>query len=444
MDAYQKVVWAEGMFLRPQHFQQQERYLEFFTHLRGLAAEPFYWGFRSLKFDLAALAVGKLSLLEAEGLLPDGTPFSFPLQSDGPEPLQFNEGAVDQRVYLALPLKRPGTEEVIFEDSPTSLARYTVQDSTVDDANSVAGEAAEVQLASPRLRLVLEKDLSDAWLGIGVARVIECRSDRQLVLDPHHIPPVVVCHASPNLMSMLNELHGLAHQRAEVLADRLSQPGRGGVSEVGEFLLLQVLNRVQPLFAHMMASSVIHPERLYSTLVQVAGELATFTEQSRRPGNWPKYDHDDLQACLPPLMIELRKALSSVLEQNAVQIELLDRNYGVRVGQVKDGELLRNAQFVLAVHSSMAPDALRSHFPSQVKIGPVDKIRDLVNLHLPGVALRSLPIAPRQIPYHAGYHYFEMDTSNDLWKQLQVSGALALHVAGDFPELELECWAIRR
>lgn len=443
-NGYQRVVWSEGMFLRPQHFQQQERYLEFFSHSRNLAGEPYFWGARVLKFDLAALALGKLAIVEAEGLLPDGTPFSFPLQCECPEPLDFTEGVVEQRVYLALPLRRPGTEEVLFEERPRSLARYTVRDALVGDVNSVAGEPAELQLAEPRLRLMLERDMTDAWLGVGVARVVECRSDRQLVLDNHYLPPVVTCHASHGLVSMLNEAHGLVNQRADVLAERLSQPGRGGVSEVGEFLLLQLLNRAQPLLAHMLAAPGVHPERFYIALAQLAGELATFSERDRRTPEWPKYSHDDLQRCLPPLMVALRNALSSVLEQNAVQIELIDRNYGVRVGQVADSELLRNAQFVLAVHSSIAPETLRARFPSQVKIGPVDRIRDLVNLHLPGIALRSLPIAPRQIPYHAGYHYFEMDTVGDLWTQLQASGALALHIAGDFPDIELECWAIRR
>jgi type VI secretion system protein ImpJ len=77
-------------------------------------------------------------------------------------------------------------------------------------------------------------------------------------------------------------------------------------------------------------------------------------------------------------------------------------------------------------------------------MGPVERIRDLVNLHLPGVTLRSLPVAPREIPYHAGYSYFELDTNHDLWRQLNNSGGLAMHISGDFPELRLEFWAIRR
>ena len=33
-----KVVWSEGLFLRPQHLQQQERYLERYVDLR--VAQP--------------------------------------------------------------------------------------------------------------------------------------------------------------------------------------------------------------------------------------------------------------------------------------------------------------------------------------------------------------------------------------------------------------------
>jgi type VI secretion system protein ImpJ len=50
---------------------------------------------------------------------------------------------------------------------------------------------------------------------------------------------------------------------------------------------------------------------------------------------------------------------------------------------------------------------------------------------------------PRQIPFHTGFSYFELDRNSDLWKQLDTSGGMAIHVAGEFPELTLELWAIR-
>jgi len=165
---------------------------------------------------------------------------------------------------------------------------------------------------------------------------------------------------------------------------------------------------------------------------------------ARRPIEFPLYRHDDLRGCFTPLIDELRKMLSVVLEQNAVQIPLIDRTHGVRTAVVADMELVQNGVFVLAVNAQLPPEQLRPRFMAQTKLGPVDRIRDLVNLQLPGIALQSLPVAPRQLPYHAGYFYFELDRNGELWRQFQKAGNLALHIAGDFPGLELELWAIRQ
>jgi type VI secretion system protein ImpJ len=143
-------------------------------------------------------------------------------------------------------------------------------------------------------------------------------------------------------------------------------------------------------------------------------------------------------------MSDLRQSLSMVLEQTAIPIDLQERKHGIRVAVIADIELQRTALFILAVNAQMPSEALRMRFPTQVKIGPAERIRDLVNLQLPGVTLRALPVAPRQIPYHAGFTYFELETrGNELWKQLETSGGLAMHIAGDFPGLAIEFWAVR-
>ena len=196
--------------------------------------------------------------------------------------------------------------------------------------------------------------------------------------------------------------------------------------------------------AHLAQLRSLHPERLYAELLALAGDFATFTRDARRPVEFPRYDHDDLATCFAPLVAELRRSLSMVLEQNAFQIELMERAYGVRVAVIANAELIRSASFVLAVAADMPGEQVRRLFPTQVKIGPVEKIRDLVNLHLPGVQLQPLPVAPRQIPYHAGNNYFELDTASEFWRALEHSGGLALHIAGDFPGLKLEFWAITR
>jgi type VI secretion system protein ImpJ len=440
-----KVVWAEGMFLRPQHFQQQERYLDFLVQTRAFAAQPFFWGFSELSIDTDMLSLGKIGLVSAQGLFPDGTPFKFPLNDEPPAALEVGKDLKDTVIYLSLPQRRRTGVEVTFDGaSGATMARYSAHVEEVADVNDVPAQPAEVQLGQTRLSLRAAPDVTSGWVSLPVAHVVERRADGSLLLDPLFIPTVVNNSEVSNLHGFCLELHGLLKQRGAALQERLTQPGRGGVGEVGDFLMLQFVNRWASVVEHWVRVRTIHPERLFDDLLKMAGEVATFTREQRRPAEMPSYDHDDLRRCFPPLMFELRRSLSSVLEQNAIQIELQERQYGVRVALIPSTELLSTCDFVLAVHAQTTVEFLRAHFPTQTKMGPVERIRDLVNLHLPGVTLRSLPVAPREIPYHAGYSYFELDTSHDLWRQLNNSGGLAMHISGEFPELQLEFWAIRR
>ncbi len=444
MTWHNKVLWTEGMFLQPQHFQQQDRYVARQLEGRLSAAGPWPWGLVSLQVDEPALLQGRVAISGARGVLPDGVAFSVP--GDDPAPLAFEVPADvrDQVVVLAVPLARPGVPESDIETADGAMPpRFRASDIDVADSHAASLREAPLQIGRLNLRLMLARDANEGYTTIGVARIVERRADGRVTLDPNYVPPML--HAPGHLVldGYLREVHGMLFQRGEALAGRLVQPGRAGMGEIQDFLLLQVVNRFQPQFAHLQRLPVLHPERLYDLCLGLAGELATFRDP-RRPVAYPEYRHDDLATCFRAVMTDLRQSLSMVLEQTALPIDLQDRKHGVRVAIIADVELQRTASFVLAVNAHMPGDALRARFPTQVKIGPAERIRDLVNLQLPGVTLRALPVAPRQIPYHAGFTYFELETrGNELWKQLETSGGLAMHIAGDFPGLALEFWAIR-
>ncbi|MBQ0961581.1 type VI secretion system baseplate subunit TssK [Ideonella sp. 4Y11] len=439
-----KVIWAEGMFLQPQHFQQHDRYLSAQDHARQSALLAYSWGFVSLQLDHAALNLGKIAINAAVGLMPDGQAFEIPGQDAAPAALDVPADARDELVVLALTLPRPGVAETDAEgETSTMPPRFLATEVDVGDSNATGERTAPLQIGRVNLRLMLARDAAEGHATLGLCRIVERRADNKVILDTQFIPPTLNAGGNDLLAGYLRELHGLLHQRGEALAARLAQPGRAGVGEIADFLLLEAVNRHEPLLAQMRQCSVLHPRELYFSACSLAGDLSTFGER-RRPPPLPAYLHDDPQRCFKPLMDALRQSLSMVLEQNAISIELQERAYGVRVAIIADIELQRSAQFVLAVGAQLPGDALRARFPTQVKIGPVERIRDLVNLQLPGVTLRPMPVAPRQIPYHAGFNYFELETrGNELWKQLESSGGLALHIAGEFPGLELEFWAVR-
>jgi type VI secretion system protein ImpJ len=435
-----RVVWQEGMFLRAQHFQQQDRWLEMLVRTRAAALRPHSWGVIEMSIDRDLLSTGRFALSSAVGVFEDGTPFAIPGETDHPPPLDLPDSTRNAVVYLAAPIRQPGAVEITMNGSE---GRYALREFEVYDTHSASPQPAPLLIARLRLRYMLETEERAGYLCIGLARVTEVASDRRATLDERWIPPALVCSATLPLSGLVTEFSGMLNQRGEALAARLTAPGSRGVAEVADFLLLQSVNRWQKLLAHWADAGNIHPEDLYSAFVQMAGELATFTEVTRRPNAYPAYRHDDLQRSFAPVVADLRRSLSAVLEQNAIAIPLQERRHGVRVGSIVDRSILRGASFVLSVQADMPTEQLQRLFPSQVKIGAVEHIRELVNVLLPGIAVRPLPVAPRQIPFYAGASYFELDRNSPHWQQMQASGGFAIFVAGEFPNLRMELWAIR-
>jgi type VI secretion system protein ImpJ len=293
------------------------------------------------------------------------------------------------------------------------------------------------------LRLLRERDSRDGFACCGLARVLECRADRQAILDAGYIPPCIDYRASSRLAAFSDELQGLLHRQAESRAGRVRGVGRGGVSDWADFLLLQLINRAEPLVTHLARIQGLHPEHLYRVLLALAGELATFASDAKRPPDFPAYRHDDLEATFNPVVDRLREYLSRETVERAIPIPIQERKFGFRVALVPDHSLLATARFVLAAQAQVDSQMLRNRFPAQMKIGPIAKIQELVKLALPGIALRPMPTAPLEIPYHAGFDYFELDRTSEFWTQLAGSGGFGLHIGGEFPGLQLELWAIR-
>jgi type VI secretion system protein ImpJ len=442
MSAHNRVIWSEGLFLQPQHFQQQERYFERYVEARCHALVPHSWGFTQIEFERDLLSIGKVALRHVAGVFPDGTPFRMPDDDPLPKPIDIGPDVRDQILYLAVPLRRSGELEA-DRDAADELVRHDVRELSARNATSSGGDPALLEVGALRTRLMLASDVTQAYACVPLAQVVECRADKQVVLDENFMPTVLHVRTAGRLAAFTTELLGLLHQRGEALAGHVAATGRGAAAEFAEFLMLQAINRYEPVLAHYAESGDLHPERLFHVCVSAAGELATFTTTSKRPPKLAAYRHDRLRESFDPVIAALRESLGKVLVQNAISIPIKPGKFGISVAIVSDRSLYGTAVFILAARADLPAEELRRRFPAQLKIGPAEKIGDLVRLQLPGVPVHAVPVAPRQIPYHAGFAYFELDQTDELWEQLKSSGGVAMHVAGEFPGLALEFWAIR-
>lgn len=443
MSRNSRVVWSEGMFLRPQHYQQYTRYWENYIDSRLECLGGFSWGFVEITLDQKLLALGKIAIQTARGDFPDGTPFNIPADDEQPLAVDIPDTVKNSIVYLALPLRRVGVSELDREQGSDGLARNTPREVDVDDDSTIGGGTATLQLSSLRTRIKLESEHLDDYVCLPITKIVEVRAEGSIILDESFIPSVSTVRATPRLSDFLTELYGLLEHRAQALASRLTVADRGGAAEIQDFLLLLTVNRYLPLIRHFTQLKMLHPESLFQLLIMMLGEMATFMKPDKRVEELPVYNHDKLRECFDPVINQLRQTLSMVIEQNAVSIPLQERRFGIRVAILADKSLLENAEFVLAAAADSPSEDIRQHLPRQITIGATEEIRQLVNAQMPGIRVRPMPVAPRQVPYHSGFVYFELERTGELWEKLKQSGGLAIHLSGDYPSLKLELWAIR-
>jgi type VI secretion system protein ImpJ len=438
MSWYSKVVWSEGLFIRPQHFQQSDRYHERFATLRTRHATPYPWGFCDLEIDRDVTQQSKFGLRRAAGVLQDGTPFELPGDSPMPAPIDIPETAAGHIVWLTMPMAASNAREVEAEEG---AARYGVDAETLIDSTSALRREEEIDLAQPRLRFDVRKTPKPGFHNLAVARIVEVR-DKAIVFDEKFAPPVLICAAHPVVNGWLDRVIGWIENKLDELARFAADPTAGGGLQSVDYFVLQLLNRSITVLKHLRFSGYVHPERLYETLLGLVGELATFATTERRAREYPVYDHDNLENVFAPVMHDLQEFLSARLGRRAIRLELIERSQNAFVSPIRDRSLFRNATFLIEVAARRPLTEIQQTFPNLFKIGPNTKMSEIVHANLPGVPLVHLPTPPPQIRAITDHVYFYLDRKSQLWPEFSTASSIGLHFAGDWPDLELVLWAV--
>ena len=316
----------------------------------------------------------------------------------------------DTKVCLAITLPSSVNNEIDFLNQNSAHSyRYKAFEKTLADTTNSELDGRQITLADLNPTLILENDLTSNQTALPIAVIRSSSADFEIILDESYIPPSLGSQKQQHLKAYISEIYGLLMQKSNSLANAVNDPNTGGSVEVMDFMMLQTINRYLAYLHHENEGArQTHPEQLFVNLSKLCADLMTFLP-SRKVGDIPIYEHNNLASCFGKLFFNLRKSLSIVLEQRAIRIPLDLRDEATRVAQTPDQSLLDKASFVLAIKADMPNEALRQKIPSVVKIGTVEKVKELVAYHLPGIKVHALSVAPRELPYHSGYVYFELD-----------------------------------
>ena len=445
MKLLSKIVWSEGMYLAPQHFQAQNRFFEDSLHFATSSLWSETYGFAACEVDPDALQNGILSLNHARGIFQDGLAFDMPECDPLPQSRSFaglfSPTADHLTLALAVPRWLPEGKNCELELVPNDSSRYACQVETLHDENTGRDEKP-VPLGRKNLRLIVESEANANLLTLPVARVIRDGAGR-FVNDPTFIPPCLQTSASPRLMSLLSRLVEILEDKSTAVSQEQGQQAKGrfqtGMTgrQVSQFWFLHAINSSLTPLRHFLLSKHGHPEELFREMSRLAGALCTFGLDAH-PRSLPNYDHIHPDRCFDLLDEHIRRHLEIVVPAQAIVIPLKQTGRYFFEGEAQDQRAFGRGRWVLGIRSPIGEADLITKAPQLLKICSAKFVPDLVKRAMPGLGLTHVQVPPSAIAAKVDSQYFFVTKSGPCWEHIMKTKLIGVYVPGELPSAELE------
>ena len=447
MSTTSKVLWGEGLFLRPQHFQLQDQYHE--NRLNDIAGtlHPYHWGIRTLKLDTAALANGQLRVEALSLIFPDGAIYNAPATDELPSALNLAnlpDIADNFIVYLAIaPLKEYGENSVAEENQGGQIVRYIRRHVERPDLFTQA-VAAEVTTLKTWVRLLTDAESREQFVTLPIARITRS-GNGGYQLDTSYIPPSSSIKASTALQLMTRRLLDMLQAKVNALYGHHREPSKNIIEfrsgDIASFWLLHTASQYYASVLHLSQNPGLHPERLFQEMLSLSGALMTFSK-SYSLSDLPKYSHEQPSQPFFKLDRIIRDLLETVISTRYFAITISEVKPSFWGGRLESDKINEATNFYLAVSSSMPAAELVDTIPVRVKVGAPDDVDKFVLSAMPGVRLSYTPQVPAAVPVRPGHFYFALENKGSLYERMLKAQAISIYVPNNFPDLKLELIAV--
>jgi type VI secretion system protein ImpJ len=442
MKLLSRVVWSEGMYLGPHHFQVQSRYFEDSIQFATSSLWFSAYGLSGIELDSEAAQNGVVSVVHARGMFPDGLPFNMPESDELPAarpiadlfpPTQ--DGLV---VSLAIPPRKPNGYNCALDPKVLNGARdarYLAEARVLHDENTGLDERP-VRIGRKNVRLLLETEPSGDLLTLPIARVVRDRTGH-FAYDPEFVPPLLQTGASPRLMSLTQRLIDILGEKSSTIGRSAGARGEFSTREIANFWLLHCVNSALAPLRHLLVTKRAHPEELFTELSRLGGALCTFALDSH-PRNLPLYDHNNLSECFERLDRHIREHLETIVPTNCISIPLRRTEPYYYEGDITDTRVFNRSRWVLGIRASIGDAELMESTPRLIKICTPPFVRELVKRALPGLSLTHLPLPPPAVSARLEMQYFGISRTGPCWDHMVKTRQIGVYVPGDFLEPEIE------
>lgn len=425
MKVTDKVAWSEGVLLRPQHFQQADRYHELLVAARLDAIDALSWGALHIELDERALQQGVVSLTGFEGIMPDGTPVLLDNQSAQAAPKRrpldthFPPAQTSVLVYLAVREERSGVTNYTEDGDQLryALRARKVPDSARDDRH------ADIMLALPNLVLLFGDESRDGFSALPVARIIRNESGAP-VFSEDFVPPCLRIQCSGAIVRRLEHLLLGMIARFRILRDTRRITGENRVqfnaADVTRYLQLHALNGMLPSMFHLARTREASPRAAFLLLAQLAGQLATFAPDGDMTTPID-FDYQNLEASFGAVFDLCERLLSALDTERYVTCKLELQANGRFYGDLSDVRLDGCKRFLIGIDSKHARALVVEEITQRAKLASHGDIEFVLGRNVSGIRVNTCDRAPAELPTRPGLTYFTLPLPDDdvYWKHVR-------------------------
>ena len=448
MAQYHRILWSEGLFITPQHFQQWDLFQEAQLAERITTQSPFPWGVHSLDVDQENLARGTFRLVGFRGVFPSGAIVHVPEFDSPPESVPFSDEfgikADHMDVFLSLPVLRSGWPNTkLSEDAPGGQElRFRARSVNVPDQNTGRDERS-VQRAEQNLQILFGTQMRDNYESMHIARV-QRSSTGEFQLDEGFVPPLLAVSGSPYLVKMCRGLLERLSSRSTELGSRFTDAGVNArditTANLRAFLQFSAINGVLPQLAHIREVGVLHPEVFYRMFAGLVGQMCTFNPKRFHPRDVPAYNHQSLGTVfkqLQSMLVELLDIREVAQGYDVIPLQSVGEGRFSATIQ-KDSHLEPSSTLILSIAGDAVPELSLLQGITRIIVASQERVDDLIGRSLPGLPLRHLAVPPPAIPRSQNTYYFQLDKMGSHWEAIRESRSLAMQIPGDLRSMRFE------
>ena len=445
MNSASKVLWGEGLFLRPQHFQRQDTYHEARLHQTAAAIHPYAWGVRNAQIDKEALVNSSLRFNELSVIFPDGDIYNAPKDDNLPPALSLADIPLNQQTItfsLAVPaLNWHGGNSA--EKQANIAARFTQHGEETQDLFTQAATADLVYLEK-QVRLASEFDSLDSFISFPITR-LRREATGGFAIDPSFMAPSVSIKGNTLLFLQMRRLMDALQAKVDALYGHHRESSKNIIEfRAGDIASFWLLNTASASFAsltHLFHHPNLHPERYFEQLLNLAGQLLTFSK-THTLADLPIYKHEDPSPSFAKLHDIIKDLLDTVISSRYFAITLSENKPSYHSGRLDSGKINEQTSFFLAVSADMPALELVDVVPLRFKIGAPDDVDKFVLSAMPGVRITHSPQVPSALPVKPDTYYFAVDNKGPLYDRMLQAQSLSIYTPTGVRNLRLELFAV--